>query len=63
MLRIIGGIMIVLGIVLSITIILAPVGVPMIVLGLLFILVGRKRAPIIVHINNSGNQDQGQNKT
>lgn len=55
-LRIIGFLMIGVGILFSITIIGAAIGVPMMLIGLLFILVGRKRAPIIVQIQNNPSQ-------
>lgn len=52
-LRIIGFLMIGLGLIFTITIIGAAIGVPMMIIGLLFVLVGKKRAPIIIQVQNN----------
>ena len=49
-LRILGFILIAIGLILSITIVLIWLGIPMMLLGLLFVLVGKKRAPIIIQM-------------
>lgn len=50
--RILGFVMIAIGIMLTISIIGAPIGIPMLLIGVLCVVLGRKRAPIIVHIQN-----------
>lgn len=50
MLRFLGGTMIALGLLLTISVIGAVIGVPMMMLGLLFVVVGRKRQPIIIQM-------------
>ena len=49
-LRIIGFALIALGLVFCVTIIGAHIGIAMILLGLLFVFVGRKRSPIVVQV-------------
>ncbi len=51
--RILGYIMITLGVLLSITIIGAPIGVPMLLFGVLFVVIARKRTPMVIHIQNT----------
>lgn len=55
-LRILGGILIVGGLLLCVTIMLAPVGVPMLLIGLLMVAVGRKRK-IIVEVQGLPSQN------
>jgi hypothetical protein len=55
-LRILGICLILLGLIFCATIIGAAIGVPMLLFGLLFIVVGRKRTPIVVQINNDRSQ-------
>ena len=52
LLRILGGCLIAWGLLFSITIIGAAIGVPMMLLGVLFLVVSQKRTPIIIRINN-----------
>ena len=49
-LRVVGFLMIGLGILLCLTIIGAAIGIPMMLFGLLFVVAGRKREPIVVHM-------------
>ncbi len=51
-LRIIGFLMIAFGLIACITIIGIPIGVVAMVLGLLFVLVGKKRRPIVVQVTH-----------
>lgn len=55
-LRILGIAMVLLGVVFCITIIGAAIGIPMIIIGAILAFVGKKRAPIIVQIQ----QDQSK---
>ena len=50
--RILGGLLVGLGLLLSLTIFAAPVGIPMMFIGALLFFIGRKRSPIIVQVNN-----------
>lgn len=50
--RILGFAMIAMGILLSLTIIGAAIGIPMLLIGALFVMIGRKRAPIVIHLQN-----------
>ena len=49
-LRIFGGLLILIGLLLTITIIFSHVGILLMIVGLLAIFVGRKRVPIVVQI-------------
>ena len=60
-LRVIGIALVLLGLVFCITIIGAPVGIPMIIIGAILVLVGKKKAPIVVNINH--NQAPNQSGT
>lgn len=51
-LRIFGITMVLVGIVFCITIIGAAIGVPMIIIGAILAFVGKKRSPIVVHLNH-----------
>lgn len=51
-LRILGGIFIVFGLVACLTIIGIPIGAGAIIIGLLFILVGKKSRPIVVQVSH-----------
>jgi hypothetical protein len=51
-LRILGILLVLLGLVFCITIIGATIGVPMIIIGAILALIGKKRAPIVVNINH-----------
>jgi hypothetical protein len=51
-LRIIGFTLITIGLIACLTIIGLAVGVPMMIIGLLFVLVGKKRAPIVVQVSH-----------
>jgi uncharacterized membrane protein YccF (DUF307 family) len=51
-LRIIGFLFIAFGLVACITIIGIPLGVGSMIIGLIFVLVGKKRAPIIVQVSH-----------
>jgi Family of unknown function (DUF5362) len=51
-LRILGITMVLVGIVFCITIIGAAIGIPMIVIGAILALIGKKRSPIVVHLNH-----------
>ena len=51
-LQMIGGIMILVGIIMCVTVFLLPFGLILMVLGLLFVVFGRKRK-VIVHVHNS----------
>ena len=62
-LRVLGFLMIAVGLLFTITVIGAFIGVPMMLIGLLFVLVGKKRAPIIIHVQNNQPQiSQTDNK-
>jgi hypothetical protein len=50
LLRILGIILILLGLVFSVTIIGATIGIPMILIGALLVFVGRKPRPIVVQV-------------
>lgn len=50
-LRIIGIVMVLIGLVLCLTIIGAAIGVPMMLIGAVLVFAGKKRAPIIVNVN------------
>jgi hypothetical protein len=50
-LRIIGIVMVLIGLVLCLTIIGAAIGVPMMLIGVVLVFAGKKRAPIIVNVN------------
>jgi Family of unknown function (DUF5362) len=51
-LRIVGILLVLLGLVFCITIIGAAIGVPMMIVGAILAFVGKKRAPIVVNINH-----------
>ena len=51
-LRIIGYIFIAIGLIACVTIIGIPLGVGSMIIGLIFVLVGKKRQPIIVQVNH-----------
>ena len=55
-LRILGICLIVSGLIFCVTIIGAAIGVPMLLIGLLFVAVGRKRTPIVIQINSDRSQ-------
>lgn len=46
-LRLIGGLFIVVGLILTITVVGAAAGIPLMLLGLLFVIVGRKKTIIV----------------
>jgi hypothetical protein len=51
-LRIVGIGLVLLGLVFCITIIGAAIGIPMMIVGAILALVGKKRAPLVVNINH-----------
>ncbi len=55
-LRIFGGLLILIGLLLTITIVFSHAGILLMIVGLLAIFVGRKRAPIVVQIVQDGSQ-------
>ncbi len=55
-LRIFGVLLLLIGLLLTITIIFSHIGILLMIVGLLAIFVGRKRAPIVVQIVQDGSQ-------
>lgn len=54
--RILGAIMLVLGLLLSLTIIGALIGIPMMFVGLVLVIAGRSKPNVIVHVTQNGPQ-------
>lgn len=49
--RILGGLLVIIGLVLTLTMVGAMIGIPMMLIGLLFMIAGRKKT-VVVNINH-----------